>query len=227
MSPGASPCAGKQLSRELDRKEDASDLVQKVLLRATIHFDKFKGQSIGEFSTWLARIQDMLVLKLFRHWRNQRRNVGQEKPVNPAWNDQGEFAASSTSVPDRLSREEECDRLMLAASWCREEDTAVIFLHLFDGQSHEQIAADLGIAPAAVRQRYCRAVRRVRQAMQLQELMTGRGFRIDQQDAIGVHRFQGADPEQIANRLQVPKELVARWIGEARPLFREIAKDGS
>jgi RNA polymerase sigma-70 factor, ECF subfamily len=225
--PGLRRRAGKQLSRELDRKEDASDLVQKVLLRATIQFDGFKGQSIGEFYTWLSRIQDKLVLKLLRHWHNQRRNVGQEKPVSPAWNDQREFAASSTWVPDRLARKEECDRLILAASWCREEDRAVIFLHLFEGQSHEEIAADLGIAPAAVRQRYCRAVRRVRAAMQLLDLMTRRGFRIDQQDAIGVHRFQGADPGQIAQRLEVPEGLVARWIAEAQPLFRAIAKDGS
>ena len=227
MPLGTSPRAGKQISRKLDCKEDASDLVQKVLLRATIQFDRFKGQSIGEFYTWLARIQDKLLLKLLRHWHNQRRNVGQEKPVNPAWSDQKELAGSSTSVADRLARAEECDRLILAASWCREEDRAIIFLHLFEGQSHERIAADLEIAPAAVRQRYCRAVRRVREAMQLQELMSRCGFRIDQQDAIGVHRFQGADPRQIAQRLQVPEECVARWIAEAQPLFRAIAKDGS
>jgi hypothetical protein len=116
---------------------------------------------------------------------------------------------------------------MLAASWCHEEETRVIFLHLFEDRSHEQIAAELGISPVAVRKRYSRAVRRVQEAMELQGRMTGCGFRIEQQDVIGVHRFQRADPAQIAERLRMPEELVARWIAEAQPLFHALAMDGS
>src|SRR5437660_823223 len=78
---------------------------------------------------------------------------------------------------------------------------------------------------AAARQRFSRAVRRVGEALQLLELMTQRGWSGLQQDAIGLHRFQGASPGQIAERLQLPAELVARWIAEAEPLIRSITRD--
>jgi RNA polymerase sigma-70 factor, ECF subfamily len=225
--PGLRRRAREQLPRALDRKEDASDLVQKVLHRATIQVDRFKGRSIGEFYGWLARMQDKQVLKLLRRWLTQRRDMNREKTLNPACSDQRELAVASMPILDRLSHNEECDRLRLAASWCRAEDTAVISQHLFEGRSHDEIAAELGVTPAAVRQRYCRAIRRVGEAVQLLEVMTRLGMSNLQQDVIGVHRFQGADPRQIACRLQLQEELVARWIAEAQPVFHAISKDGS
>jgi hypothetical protein len=43
------------------------------------------------------------------------------------------------------------------------------------------------------------------------------------QDVVGMHRFQGAEPAEIAERLLVPEALVARWIAEAGPLFHSLA----
>ena len=63
--------------------------------------------------------------------------------------------------------------------------------------------------------------------MQLLELMTRRGLGTLQQDVIGVHRFQGADPGQIADRLALPEDLVTSWIAEARPLFRAMSRDAT
>ena len=45
-----------------------------------------------------------------------------------------------------------------------------------------------------------------------------------QQDVIGIHRFQDADAATIAERLELPQQLVAGWIAEARPLIREFAE---
>jgi RNA polymerase sigma-70 factor, ECF subfamily len=220
-------CVRKHLSRDMDRKEDASDLVQEVQYRAAAQFAAFKGRSLGEFRAWMAGILNRRRLRSLRFWGEPRRDRMREEPLSPAWSARGELVQTSTSILDRLSHEEECDRLRLAASWCREDDLAVISKHLFEGRSHEEIAGELAVAPAAVRQRYCRAVRRVGEAMQLLELMSRRGMSSLQQDVIGVHRFQGADPGQIASRLQVPEELVARWITEAQPVFHAIAKDRS
>ncbi len=206
---------------------DASDLVQKVQYHAAAQFSKFRGHSIGEFRAWMAGILDRQVFRQLRFWGEPRRDRAREEPLSPAWSERGEPARASTSILDRLSHEEECERLRLAASWCREDDLAIISKHLFEGRSHEEIADELGIGPAAARQRHCRAVRRVGEAMQLLELMTRRGLGTLQQDVIGVHRFQGADPGQIADRLALPEELVTRWIAEARPLFRAISRDAS
>ena len=103
----------------------------------------------------------------------------------------------------------------------------MIAKHLYEARSHDEIAAELGVGTIAARQRYCRAVRRVGQAMQLLELMTRHGLDGTQQDVIGLHRFQGADWPSIADRLHLPQGLVARWIADAKPLCGLIDKDGS
>jgi RNA polymerase sigma-70 factor (ECF subfamily) len=217
--------ARARLPRKLAPKDDASDLVQRVLLRATTEIDRFRGQGLGQFHAWLARMLDTQMLKRLRHWRQQRRNVSREELLNPAFSAQGELAAASTSVSDRLVREEELEQLRLAASWCREQDRTVIFLHFFEGRSHKEIADRLGIAPAAVRQRHNRVVRRLRAAMHLLNLMNRRGLSTVQQDVIGLHQFQGADSRQIAHRLRLPEDLVAQWTAEAQPFLRSVAED--
>ena len=60
--------------------------------------------------------------------------------------------------------------------------------------------------------------------MRLLKLMTLRGIDGLQPDIIGLHRFQKADPATIADRLQLTPEPVARWVAEAEPLIRELAR---
>jgi RNA polymerase sigma-70 factor (ECF subfamily) len=213
-----------RLPRELAPKLDGSDLVQECQYLAATQLAAFRGRSLGEFRAWLAGILDRRVLRALRFWKEQRRDRNREEPLSPSWSARGELAASATSVLGRLAQEEERERVELAKSWCREEDRAVIALHLDEGRSHDEIAAELGITPAAARQRFSRALRRVGEATQLLELMTRRGWSGLQQDVIGLHRFQGAKPGQIAERLQLPAELVARWIAEGEPLVRALSE---
>jgi RNA polymerase sigma factor (sigma-70 family) len=214
-----------RLPRELARKQDGSDLVQECQSLAVRSFAQFKGASRGEFLGWLARILDRRILQAMRFWREQRRDRRREQAVSLAEGPVYELSVSSTAILERLSRCEECERLKLAASWCREEDLEVISKHLYEGSSHDEIAAELGVATTAARQRYCRAVRRVGQAMQLLELMTRHGLDGTRQDVLGLHRFQGADPQRIADRLRLPRDLVTQWIAEAKPLYHQIDKD--
>jgi RNA polymerase sigma-70 factor (ECF subfamily) len=216
--------ARTRLPRGLARKQDASDVVQEVQYRAAAQIGDFQGRSLGEFRAWLAGILDRRVFRALRFWNEQRRDRSREEPLSPSWGTRGELAASATSILGRLAREEERERVELAKSWCRAEDRAVITLHLDEGRSHDEIAAALGITPAAARQRFSRALRRVGQATQLLDLMTRRGWSGLQQDVIGLHRLQGANPGEIAERLRLPEALVARWIAEAEPLVRELSE---
>jgi RNA polymerase sigma-70 factor (ECF subfamily) len=217
--------ARTRLPRELARKQDASDMVQEVQYRAAIKIGHFQGRSLGEFRAWLAGILDRRVFQALRFWKEKRRDRTREEPLSPSWSARGgALAAGATSVLERLAQEEECERVELAKSWCREEDRAVIVMHLNEGRSHDEIAAELGITTTAARQRFSRALRRVGEATQLLEWMTQRGWSSLQQDVIGLHRFQGAKPGEIAERLQLPAELVARWIAEAQPLVRTLSE---
>lgn len=216
-----------RLPRALARKQDGSDFVQECQYLAAARFARFRGRTTGEFRAWLVGILDRRLLHALRYWSERRRDRRREVPLDNDLGDRGDRggggdlpAGYSKSMLDRLCLTEECDRLRLAASWCRDEDRAVIALRLFEGRSYEEIASRLGVEPAAARQRFSRAVRRVGEAMGLIERMTFRGLSQLQQDVIGLHRFRGATPEQIAEWLRLPAELVVRWIADARPLFR-------
>jgi RNA polymerase sigma factor (sigma-70 family) len=211
----------------LARKQDGSDLVQECQYMAVAQFAEFEGRSLPEFRAWIAGILDRRVLHALRFWRQGRRDRRREEPLNPVQDPGAVPAQGSTSILERLSREEDFERLERATSWCREEDRALIALHLLEDRSHDEIAAEWGVAAATVRQRYCRAVRRVGDAMRLLELMSRRGLGALQQDVIGLHRFQGAAPGQIADRLRLPEDLVACWIAEAGPLLRSPWRDGT
>jgi transcription initiation factor TFIIIB Brf1 subunit/transcription initiation factor TFIIB len=123
-----------------------------------------------------------------------------------------------------LVKLEQAEQLMIAARWCRDEDWALISLHVHEDRSHAEIAAALDVSSATIRQRYYRALRSLAEAMRWQELMTRRGIACLLQDIIGLHHFQKADPPKIAERLELSLQLVADWIAEARPLIRELAE---
>ncbi len=136
-----------------------------------------------------------------------------------------EPAACTTSSLCRLVLKEECEQLMVAAGWCREEVRVVISLHLFEGRSHEEIAAEWNVSSDAIRQRFCRAVRCIRKATRLHTLMTEYGMTGPQQDAVGIHRFRHLDAATIATSLELPEWLVEFWIDEARPLIHELDEE--
>jgi RNA polymerase sigma factor (sigma-70 family) len=218
----------RQLKRkaeaELARKQDASDVVQECQLAGAARFDEFKGHRLVEFHNWMGAILQNLILHQHRYWGQKKRDRKREQSPAPERCGQDEPAGSTTSILSRLVKMEQSEQLMIAAGWCRKEDWAVIVQHLYEDQSHAEIAAALNVSHATVRQRYFRAVRSVGEAMKWQELMTGRGIAGLQQDIIGLHHFQKADPPTIAERLQLSQQLVADWLAEAKPLIREFAQ---
>ncbi len=209
----------------LAAKQDGSDLVQECQYMAASRLGEFEGRTLPEFRAWLTGILDRRILRALRFWGQDQRNRRREEPLQTAQEQAARSAQGQTSILDRLSLEEDYERLELAVSWCREEDRALIALHLFEERGHDEIAEAWGIPAATVRQRYCRAIRRVGDAVRLLQVMTQSGLDALQQDVIGLHRFQGAPPGQIAERLRVPEELVNRWIAAARPLLRTPRRD--
>ena len=201
--------------------------MQEVQYRGVARFDTFRGQSGGEFRAWLAGILKRLVFQELRFWAEQRRDRRREEPLEPGLGRGTRTCPRPGPRPSRNSPgTRSMERLEQAKSWCRADDLAIIARHLDEGRSHEDVAAELEIAVTTAPARYSRAVRRVGEALHLLELMTRRGWSGPRQDVVGLHRFQGAGSRQIAGRLLLPEELVVRWIDEAGPLLRAIARDG-
>jgi RNA polymerase sigma factor (sigma-70 family) len=211
---GRMPC-------ERDQKLDASDLVRECQCVAAVRFDEFRGSDLAGFRAWLGGIFDRCLMQSMRSRRDRRRG-GSPAPIRGE-GARREPAAPAASGFGRLSQAEHCERLRLAASWCPPDEMAVISMRLFDGRGHDEIAAELQITVAAARRRYSGALRRMSEALRLLERMSRRGWGALRQDVVGLHRFRGAGPAEIAARLQVPQELAARWIAEAGPLLRSMA----
>jgi RNA polymerase sigma factor (sigma-70 family) len=209
----------------LGRKQDDSDLVQDCQIQAAAQFGEFKGRTRAEYRSWIGTILDRVILQKQRFWTRKKRDGKREEPLAPDGGVLGELAGSTTSILGQLVRKEEWEQMMAAADWCREEDQAVFFRHLFEDQSYEEIAAEWDVSCQVVRQRFSRAFRRVREATRLQSLMTQYGFPPLQQEVIGVHRFQRLDEATIASRLRLPERLVADWLAEGRRLVRKFDED--
>jgi RNA polymerase sigma factor (sigma-70 family) len=207
--------------RELEEEQDVSDLVRECQLVASVRFDEFRGSDLASFRAWLAAILDHRLLRSMRS-RGDRR-VGMSPPTTRGEGARRELAAAAVPGFGRLSQDEQCERLRLAASWCHADQMAVISMHLFEGREHEEIAAELEIGATAARERYSGALRCMREALRLLERMGGLGWGAMRQDVVGLHRFRGAGPTEIAARFQLPERLAARWIAEAGPLLRSMA----
>jgi RNA polymerase sigma factor (sigma-70 family) len=209
-------------ARALRRKDDASDRVQDCLRKAVEKIGAFKGHTLDEMRAWLYKIIDNDMRKRHRFWARRKRDRGLEEALAPDGVGSGEPAGSTTSILDRMARREESEQVMVALSWCPEADRDVIFQHLIEERSYEEVAADRGVTCVAVRQQFSRAIRRARMAKRLQALMADRGMVGLQQEVVGIHRFQGLSAATIAARLDLQRSLVDFWIDQAGPLLREL-----
>jgi DNA-directed RNA polymerase specialized sigma24 family protein len=198
-----------------------SDLVRECQCVAAVRFDEFRGSDLAGFRAWLAAILDHRLMRSMRSRGDRRR--GESPPPTRGEEARREPGAPAALGVGRLSQDEQCERLRLAASWCHVDHLAVISMHLFEGRGHDEIAAELEIAVPAARQHYAGALRRMSEALRLLERMGRLGWGALRQDVVGLHRFRGAGPAEIVARLQVPERLAARWIAEAGPLLRSMA----
>jgi RNA polymerase sigma-70 factor (ECF subfamily) len=71
-----------QISRRLQSKVDAADLVQETFLKAHRHFDQFRGTTEGELVSWLRQILASSVANVVRHYfGTQGRDVRLEQEL--------------------------------------------------------------------------------------------------------------------------------------------------
>jgi RNA polymerase sigma-70 factor (ECF subfamily) len=71
-----------QLEQWMQGKVDASDIVQQTLLEAYRDFEKFQGDSAGEWAAWLRCILERNAADFIRHYRGTaKRNTRREIPL--------------------------------------------------------------------------------------------------------------------------------------------------
>jgi len=216
-----------QLGQRLAQKVDPSDLVQECQVVVSTKIGEFNGNGPREFNAWLKQIVRHRLLRAVRFWREMRRDHRREQSIIPA-HGQVEFGALSsatTSPSELLSQKETNDRLMLALSWSPEEDQILMSLRHFEGRDYNEIAELTGVTVNTVRQRYRRALRRLGGAVKLMDVLSERRIYGPQQEAIVRHCIWKARYNEIGEQLGLRVSLIARWIGEIKPLLPDGAEE--
>jgi RNA polymerase sigma-70 factor, ECF subfamily len=156
-----------QLGTRLQRKLDASDIVQQTLLQALGGLEGFRGQTDAEMASWLRQILARQMANATRDLGRQKRDLSRQRSLEAALDDSAsrleEFlAADETSPSQKLERGEQAVRLAGALAALPEAQREAVILHHFEGWTLEQVGRQLDRSPVAVAGLIKRALRSLR-----------------------------------------------------------------
>jgi RNA polymerase sigma-70 factor (ECF subfamily) len=163
--------ANDELGRTgLAARVGASDLVQEALLRASTHFDQFRGNTGEELIHWLRTLLlNYLVTAIRRHRLASVRSDRQETSFeggddSTAWEpaQTGEAGETPSKI---LARDEELERLFAALDELPQHYREVILLRSFGDCSHAELGELLNRSPEAARKLWVRAVAALARAL--------------------------------------------------------------
>jgi RNA polymerase sigma-70 factor (ECF subfamily) len=152
------------------RREDPSDIVQKVFLEASNRLADYLRNPIMPFHVWLRHIaQDHIIDTHRRHRGAQRRSLDREQALVPAAladRSSIEIAArffdQEPTPASAAMRHELEDHLRTALAGLDDDDRDIICMRHFEQLSNQDVAAMLELSEAAASMRYLRALRKLR-----------------------------------------------------------------
>lgn len=153
-----------RLGAELRQKLGSWDVVQEAFLASLKNIQHFEHASEGAFMNWLAKIVENRIRDQKDFFRAGRRDVRKEGPLEAARSDD---SAAPLDIPDRagapspshfLSLSEDLARLEQAMDRLTPEARELVVSVKIEGRTYQEIAAEQGKTPDAVRMQVNRAV---------------------------------------------------------------------
>jgi RNA polymerase sigma-70 factor (ECF subfamily) len=165
-----------RMDRSLGRREDASDVVQGVLLEASRRLGEYLRRPPMPFPLWLRQIaRDQLIDVHRRHRMAACRSIGRERPLTVhEFSDRSSLDLASAlfdqgPTPAALAiRRELADRFAAALEKLCEDDREILVMRHFEHLTNSETAAGLGLSEPAAGMRYLRALRRLRAVLAIQ-----------------------------------------------------------
>jgi RNA polymerase sigma-70 factor (ECF subfamily) len=157
-----------QISRRLQSKVDAADLVQETFLQAHQHFAGFRGSTEGELVSWLRQILATTLANVVRHYHGtQRRDVRLERDLA------AELDASSraldralvdrhSSPSQRAAQREQAVLLANALARLPADYREVIVLRHVEGLKFAEVARRMGRTIDSVKKLWTPALAQLR-----------------------------------------------------------------
>ncbi len=159
----------RRMDRVIQRRVDASDIVQDVLLEANRRLGDYLANPIMPFQLWLRHMaRDRLIDAHRRHRVAATRSIDREVPL-AGGGDDGSLADGTAGLADReltpaaAATWHELERRFAAAvERLEEDDRQIVLLRHFEHLSTADAAEVLGLSKPAAGMRYLRAMRRLR-----------------------------------------------------------------
>jgi RNA polymerase sigma-70 factor (ECF subfamily) len=163
-----------RMDRVLERRVDASDIVQDVLVEANRRLSDYLADPVMPFHLWLRQMaKDRLIDAHRRHRVAARRSIDREQPLAGATRDDeesvldlaaqladGELTPAATATWRELQR-----RFAEAVGELEELDQEIILMRHFERLSNSETAEALGLSIQAASMRHLRAMRRLRERL--------------------------------------------------------------
>lgn len=154
--------ARRLLGAEVSTRVDANDVVQEALAQAFQDLEQFRGQSEGEWVTWLRRLVAGHAAKLCRRHGAIKRDAACETPLDETLTPDGQLDPLAQAI-----RRERSVHLATAIAGLPTAMREVILRRVFDQQPFEVVARSLDRSPGATRVLWTRALRQLREALQV------------------------------------------------------------
>ena len=163
-----------EVGRRLQRKIDASDLVQETCLDAYRCFDRFDGTTEAQFLAWLRTILARRVAKTVRHFLGtQGRDIRQELENDLTQSfDQAGQRLTRLAIPQdehpsqHVMRREQAVILADALQALSPDYREVMILRHWEDLTFPEIAQRMGRSVDSVQKLWIRALARLRTAME-------------------------------------------------------------
>ncbi len=159
-----------QIDPRVQRKLDASDVVQQTLLEAHRQRGQFKGETSGEMAAWLRQTLAHNLADALRGLRRSKRDVGRERGLGDALDRssarlEAMIAADQSSPSVAAQREEDALALAQALAQLPEAQREALVLQHWHGWTLKRIAEHMDKTPVAVAGLLKRALQRMRELM--------------------------------------------------------------
>jgi len=158
-----------RMDRVLQRRVDASDVVQDVLLEANQRLVDYLQNPAMPFHLWLRQIAKDRMIDLYRRHRlAAKRSLDREQPLEVPRLDQSTMDLAAQLCDRELTPAEAATwrelqrRFAAAVEQLNENDREIVLMRHFEQLSNREVAASLSLTEAAAGMRYLRALRRLR-----------------------------------------------------------------
>jgi RNA polymerase sigma-70 factor (ECF subfamily) len=160
-----------RMDPRLSRRVSASDVIQETFLEATQRLDEYLRAPDMPFYLWLRFLALQRVKMLHRHHvgaqaRDLRREVPAVGGPEPEAAGMDSLPARAASTPSQIFyRAEKQNILREAVDGMDPVDREVILLRHFEQLSWTEAARVLGMEETALRQRHCRALKKLKEVL--------------------------------------------------------------